>query len=133
MSGAVAGDGHDRDTDREQQPSPQREPGVAGAGDGQQVAVVAPPFAATESLAAAPWPRGRTVVGVDVGRVAVLAPPVMPLKVENRPSPLGKAPVAAIWLRAMSVQFWVWFRQWVTSQSMAAGFQTFQKSACMEN
>jgi hypothetical protein len=48
-------------------------------------------------------------------------------------SPLGNAPVVAIWVRAMSVQFWVWFRQWVTSQSIAAGFQTFQKSACREN
>jgi hypothetical protein len=78
---------------------------------------VVPPSAATESLAAATWPRGRAVAGVDAGRVAVLAPPLAPLAADNWPSPLGKEPVAAIWLRAMSVQFRDWFRQWATSQS----------------
>src|SRR5215217_2444081 len=40
VSGAVAGDGHNGDTNREQQPSPQRESGLAWAGDGQHVAVI---------------------------------------------------------------------------------------------
>src|SRR5215208_1952628 len=95
---------------------------------------VAPPSAATESLTAVPWPRGRALAGVDAGWVAVLAPPMVPLDGENWPSPLGKEPVdAAIWLRLMSVQFRVAFRQLVTSHCMTAGLQAFQKSACIEN
>src|SRR5688500_17928856 len=48
--------------------------------------------------------------------------------------PLVKEPVATgIWLRAMSVQFRIAFRQLSTSHRMIEGLQTFQKSACMDS
>ncbi len=52
---------------------------------------------------------------------------------DDLPYPFVNEPVAAaIWLRAMSVQFCVLFRQLSTSQAMTDGLQTFQKSACIE-
>lgn len=69
--------------------------------------------------------RLRRQSGVGGGR-----PPAVD---DDLPYPFVNEPVAAaIWLRAMSVQFCVLFRQLSTSQAMTDGLQTFQKSACIE-
>ena len=74
-------------------------------------------------------PAGAAVATVDCP--VLEEPPVE--EVNDGSSLRGNTPVAAIWVRVMSVQLRVWFRQLVTSHCIAAGFQTFQKSACSES